>query len=119
MLASAGTAAKAPCLSAGALGATARWLARRRWWSPRSRSSRTASTTAARCLRTRPGRQPNPPRDPPSAACSGVNWMCVGGYNHVAFYGNMAVVVLVFAELRWRRWLCAKKSRRGTAIDKK
>ena len=45
--------------------------------------------------------------------------MCVGGYNHVAFFGNMAVVVLVFAELRWRRWLCAKKSRRGTAIDKK
>ena len=45
--------------------------------------------------------------------------MCVGGYNHVAFYGNMAVVVLVFAELRWRRWLCAKKSRRGTAIVKK
>ena len=39
--------------------------------------------------------------------------------NHVAFYGNMAVVVLVFAELRWRRWLCAKKSRRGTAMDKK
>ena len=45
--------------------------------------------------------------------------MCVGGYNHVAFYGNMAVVVLVFAELRWRRWLCAKKSQRGTAMDKK
>ena len=45
--------------------------------------------------------------------------MCVGGYNHVAFYGNMAVVVLVFAELRWRRWLCAKKPRRGTAMDKK
>ena len=45
--------------------------------------------------------------------------MCVGGYNHVAFYGNMAIVVLVFAELRWRRWLCAKKSRRGTAMDKK
>ena len=44
--------------------------------------------------------------------------MCVGGYKHVAFYGNMAVVVLVFAELRWRRWLCAKKSRRGTAIEK-
>ena len=43
--------------------------------------------------------------------------MCVGGYSHVAFYGNMAVVVLVFAELRWRRWLCAKKPRRGTAID--
>ena len=45
--------------------------------------------------------------------------MCVCGDNHVAFYGNMAVVVLVFAELRWRRWLCAKKPRRGTAMDKK
>ena len=37
----------------------------------------------------------------------------------MAFYGNTAVVVLVFAELRWRRWLCAKKPRRGTIIDKK
>ena len=46
--------------------------------------------------------------------------MCVGGYNHVAFYGNMAVVVLVFAELRWRLGrLCAEKARSGTAIDKK
>ena len=45
--------------------------------------------------------------------------MCVGGYNHVPFYGNMAVAMLVFAELRWRRWLFAKKPRRGTAIDKK
>ena len=43
----------------------------------------------------------------------------LGGYNRVAFYGNMAVAVLVFAELRWRRWLCAKKPRRGTAMDKK
>ena len=45
LLASAGAAAKAPCLSAAALGATARWLARWRWWSPRSRSSRTTAST--------------------------------------------------------------------------
>ena len=31
--------------------------------------------------------------------------MCVGGYNHVAFYGNMAVVVLVFVEVGWRSGL--------------
>ena len=48
--------------------------------------------------------------------------MCVGGYNHVAFYGNMAVVVLVFAELRWRRWPLALRKEVATwnrAIDKK
>ena len=33
--------------------------------------------------------------------------------------GTWRSSLLVFAELRWRRWLCAKKSRRGTAIDKK
>ena len=27
--------------------------------------------------------------------------------------------MFVFVDLSWRRWLCAKKSRRGTAIDKK
>ena len=37
----------------------------------------------------------------------------------MAFKENMRVVVFVFAELSWRRWLCVKKSRRGTAIDKK
>ena len=40
-------------------------------------------------------------------------------YNHVAFNENMRVIVLVFVDLSWRRWLCAKKSRRGTAIVKK
>ena len=59
------------------------------------------------------------PRDPPNAACSGVNWICICGYNHVTFKENMRVVVFVFAELSWRRWLCVKKSRRGTAVDKK
>ena len=37
----------------------------------------------------------------------------------MAFNGNMRVVVFVFVDLSWRRWLCAKKSRRGTAIVKK
>ena len=27
--------------------------------------------------------------------------------------------MFVFAELSWRRWLCVKKPRRGTAVDKK
>ena len=36
----------------------------------------------------------------------------------MTFNGNM-VVVFVFVVLSWRRWLCAKKLRRGTAIDKK
>ena len=49
----------------------------------------------------------------------GVNWICICGYNHVTFKENMRVVVFVFAELSWRRWLCVKKSRRGTAIVKK
>ena len=31
----------------------------------------------------------------------------------------MRVVVFVFVDLSWRRWLCAKKPRRGTAIVKK
>ena len=40
--------------------------------------------------------------------------------NHVTFNENMRVVaVFVFVDLSWHRWLCAKKSRRGTAIDKK
>ena len=37
----------------------------------------------------------------------------------MTFDENMRVVVFVFAELSWRRGLCVKKSRRGTAIDKK
>ena len=45
--------------------------------------------------------------------------MCIGGYNHVTFNENMRVVVFVFVDLSWRRWLCAKKSQRGTAIVKK
>ena len=49
--------------------------------------------------------------------------ICICGYNHVTFNENMRVVVFVFVDLSWRRWLCAKKTRRGTApgtaIDKK
>ena len=37
----------------------------------------------------------------------------------MTFNENMRVVVFVFVDLSWRRWLCAKKLRRGTAIDKK
>ena len=59
------------------------------------------------------------PRDPPNAECTGVNWTCIGGYNHLAFTGNMRAVVFVFVDLSWPRGLCTKKSRRGTAIEKK
>ena len=59
------------------------------------------------------------PRDPPNAECTGSNWTCIGGYNHLAFTGNMRAVVFVFVDLSWRRGLCAKKPRRGTAIGKK
>ena len=59
------------------------------------------------------------PRDPPNAECTGINWTCIGGYNHLTFTGNMRAVVFVFVDLSWRRGLCAKKSRRGTAIEKK
>ena len=37
----------------------------------------------------------------------------------MAFNENMRVVVFVFVDLSWRCWLCAKKLRRGTAIDNK
>ena len=37
----------------------------------------------------------------------------------MTFDENMRVVVFVFAEFSWRRGLCVKKSRRGSAIDKK
>ena len=37
----------------------------------------------------------------------------------MTFNENMRVVVFVFVDLSWGRWLCAKKSRRGTAMDKK
>ena len=37
----------------------------------------------------------------------------------MTFNENMRVVVFVFVDLSWRRWLSAKKSRRGTAIVKK
>ena len=58
------------------------------------------------------------PRDPPNAACSsGVNWICICGYNHVTFDENMRVVVFVFVKLSRRCGLYVKKSRRGTAID--
>ena len=44
--------------------------------------------------------------------------ICIGGYNHLAFTANMRAFVFVFVDLSWRRGLCAKKPRRGTAIDK-
>ena len=66
-----------------------------------------------------PLRQGQTTRPPPNAACSGVNWICICGYNHVTFDENMRVVVFAFAELSRRCGLCVKKSRRGTAIDKK
>ena len=59
------------------------------------------------------------PRDPPNAECTGINWTCIGGYNHLTFTGNMRAVVFVFVDLSWCHGLCAKKSRRGTAIEKK
>ena len=59
------------------------------------------------------------PRDPPNAECTGINWTCIGGYNHLTFTANMRAVVFVFVDLKWRRRLCANKSRRGTAIDPK
>ena len=46
----------------------------------------------------------------------GINWTYIGGYNHLAFTENMRAVVFVFVDLSWRRGLCAKKLRRGTAI---
>ena len=57
------------------------------------------------------------PRDPPNAECSGINWTCIGVYNQLTFTASMRAVVFVFVHLSWRRGLCAKKSRRGTAID--
>ena len=57
------------------------------------------------------------PRDPPNAECTRINWTCIGGYNHLTFTENMSAVVFVFVDLSWRRGLCAKKSRRGTAIE--
>ena len=59
------------------------------------------------------------PRDPPNAQCTGINWTCIGGYNHLTFIENMRAVVFVFVHLSWRRGLCAKKPRRATAIDRK
>ena len=59
------------------------------------------------------------PLDPLNAECTGVNWTCIGSYNHLTFTANMRAVVFVFIDLSWCRGLCAKKSRRGTAIDKK
>ena len=35
------------------------------------------------------------PRDPPNAECKGINWTCIGGYNHLAFTTNMRAVVFV------------------------
>ena len=37
---------------------------------------------------------------------------------HLTFTGNMRAVVFAFVDLSWRHGLCAKKSRRGTAIEK-
>ena len=39
------------------------------------------------------------PRDPPNAECTGINWTCIGGYNHLTFTGNMRAVVFVFVDL--------------------
>ena len=46
------------------------------------------------------------------------NWICICGYNHVAFNANMRVVVFDFVDLSWRGGLCAEKLRRGSTIDK-
>ena len=60
------------------------------------------------------------PRDPPNAECTGINWTCIGGYNHLTFTANMRAVVFVFVDLSsWRRGLCAKKPRSGTVIGGK
>ena len=39
--------------------------------------------------------------------------------NHLTFTANMRAVVFGFVDLSGRRGLCAKKPRRGTAIEKK
>ena len=28
-------------------------------------------------------------RDPPNAECTGINWTCIGGYNHLTFTANI------------------------------
>ena len=51
------------------------------------------------------------PRDPPNAECTGINWICIGGYNHLTFTGNMRAVMFVFVDLSWRHGLSAQRSR--------
>ena len=54
-------------------------------------------------------------RKPTTANRAAVNWICVSGYNREVCSVDMGAVSRVFADLSWRRGLCAKKPRVGIA----
>ena len=58
-------------------------------------------------------------REPTTANRAAVNWVCVSGYNRGVCSVDMGAVSRVFADLSWRRGLCAKKPRDGIADGEK
>ena len=54
-------------------------------------------------------------RKPTTANRAAVNWICVSGYNREVCSVDMGAVSHAFADLSWRRGLCAKKPRVGIA----
>ena len=58
-------------------------------------------------------------REPTTANRAAVNWICVSGYNRGVCSVDMGAVSRVFADLSWRRGLCAKKPRDGIADGEK
>ena len=54
-------------------------------------------------------------RKPTTANRAVVNWICVSGHNREVCSVDMGAVSHAFADLSWRRGLCAKKPRVGIA----
>jgi len=92
---------------------------------PRRYKFRRARPATSPCLLALPADARQSPKEkararkPTTANRAAVNWICVSGYNREVCSVDMGAVSHVFADWSWRRWLCAKKSQRGTAIVKK
>ena len=88
---------------------------------PRRYKFRRARPATSPCLLALPADARQSPKEkararkPTTANRAAVNWICVSGYNREVCSADMGAVSRVFADLSWRRGLCAKKPRGGIA----
>ena len=88
---------------------------------PRRYKFRRARPATSPCLLALPADARQSPKEkararkPTTANRAAVNWICVSGYNREVCSVDMGAVSHVFADLSWRRGLCAKKPRVGIA----